>query len=226
MKILDVFIGFSSRKPVFCQIKFRNKELTIHGVVDPKPNGNARCCGQIISDVRQIEKFAPGWNAKMRDTFVEYWEKWHLNDMRPGCIHQMDNWNIGEKIKLVKLGYGPKYITYSINNRIDVTEYVEVLPYLRLANKILIKDNQGFIDDRVQNLIDRKFLRIRGVEVKTRGWVYPKQHPKGLLTKPCEICGYKYGTEWKRIEVPESVLDFLFSLPSTNSPSSRTPAWI
>jgi hypothetical protein len=37
-------------------------------------------------------------------------------------------------------------------------------------------------------------------------WVSPKEHPKGLLTKPCEVCGYKYGTQWLIKEVPEEIL--------------------
>lgn len=40
-------------------------------------------------------------------------------------------------------------------------------------------------------------------------------HPQGLLSKPCEVCGYKYGTEWRTETVPLDVLDFLESLPAT-----------
>ena len=29
------------------------------------------------------------------------------------------------------------------------------------------------------------------------------------LTKPCEICGYKYGTKWNFEEIPEEVLEYL-----------------
>lgn len=37
-------------------------------------------------------------------------------------------------------------------------------------------------------------------------WVRPDEHPKGLLGAPCPECGYKYGTAWKREEVPAEVL--------------------
>jgi hypothetical protein len=36
-------------------------------------------------------------------------------------------------------------------------------------------------------------------------WVRPDEHPEGLLTKSCPTCGYKYGTEWKKRELPASV---------------------
>lgn len=38
----------------------------------------------------------------------------------------------------------------------------------------------------------------------------------------CEVCGYKIGTAWTRREVPQDVIDFLFSLPDTD----RVPAWV
>ena len=53
-------------------------------------------------------------------------------------------------------------------------------------------------------------------------WVTRAEHPKGLLSEPCEVCGYKYGSAWLREDVPAEVLDFLTSLPDTDV----TPAWV
>lgn len=36
-------------------------------------------------------------------------------------------------------------------------------------------------------------------------WVSPKEHPKGLLGKPCPTCGYAYGSAWLKEELPEEV---------------------
>ncbi len=44
-------------------------------------------------------------------------------------------------------------------------------------------------------------------------WITPNEHPDGLLGAPCPVCGYKYGTKWLREEVPQDVIDWLFSLP-------------
>lgn len=44
-------------------------------------------------------------------------------------------------------------------------------------------------------------------------WITPDEHPEGLLGAPCPVCGYKYGTKWLREEVPQDVIDWLFSLP-------------
>lgn len=54
------------------------------------------------------------------------------------------------------------------------------------------------------------------------GHVYPKEHPRGVLCKPCPVCGYRYGTEWKYEEVPDDVLDFFRALPEP----SITPVWV
>lgn len=53
-------------------------------------------------------------------------------------------------------------------------------------------------------------------------WVTPSEHPSGLLGKPCSVCGYKYGTAWKREDVPTAVIEFLQSLPDTDV----KPAWV
>jgi hypothetical protein len=37
-------------------------------------------------------------------------------------------------------------------------------------------------------------------------WVTPEEHPNGLLTKPCDVCGYKYGSRWLFEELPADVL--------------------
>jgi hypothetical protein len=60
------------------------------------------------------------------------------------------------------------------------------------------------------------------IEEKTAGWVFPSQHPKGLLTKPCPVCGYRYGNGWLYEEVPEEVLQWLQNLPDTD----QKPAWV
>ena len=54
------------------------------------------------------------------------------------------------------------------------------------------------------------------------GWVRPDEHPQGLLTRACPVCGYKYGTRWLTMEVPEEVLVWLHDLPDTD----KEPAWV
>lgn len=44
--------------------------------------------GQCVDEVRRVDEFAPGWDAARRDRLVAIWDRWHLNDMQAGCVHQ------------------------------------------------------------------------------------------------------------------------------------------
>jgi hypothetical protein len=37
-------------------------------------------------------------------------------------------------------------------------------------------------------------------------WVYPNEHPKGVLMKPCPVCGYKFGSAWLIEELPSDIV--------------------
>ena len=77
---------------VFVQVEHDGRRLSLHGVVGPKANGDCSgSCGQIVDTLRGMTagaKFAPGWGVKSCARLVELWDRWHLNDMRPGCEHQ------------------------------------------------------------------------------------------------------------------------------------------
>lgn len=82
-----------SNQSVFCKIEFSDDgRLSISGVIGPRKSGNCvGSCGQINMGFSSsdITSWAPGWNKEKLDLFLELWDKWHLNDTRPGCKHQM-----------------------------------------------------------------------------------------------------------------------------------------
>lgn len=43
-------------------------------------------------------------------------------------------------------------------------------------------------------------------EKKLRGWVDFEKDERGLLGKPCPVCGYKYGHGWQYMEIPSDDL--------------------
>ena len=53
------------------------------------------------------------------------------------------------------------------------------------------------------------------------GWETDGQHSMHI-SEECPECGYRYGSAWKKVEVPKHVIDFLFSLPDAD----KTPAWV
>ena len=81
------------------------------------------------------------------------------------------------------------------------------------SKEIKVALNLGLIEEDCNPNLDRNKPAI---------WVWHTSHPEGLLMKPCEVCGYKYGSAWLREEVPDEVLRFLRGLPGTD----MEPAWI
>ena len=43
-------------------------------------------------------------------------------------------------------------------------------------------------------------------------WISPTEYPAGLMTVPCETCGYRYGTAWLHEELPADVIKFVTNL--------------
>lgn len=222
---------------VFCRIEFsKDGRLSITGVIGPMSTGDARGgCGQIDDALRETLPeeitFTEGWNAELFEKFLSAWERWHLNDMRSGCEHQRAAWDTGKEIKIVKVNVETWKIR-DAENRASVSA--------ALAGKLFSAPRYflGFVvyealqaakcgdiyrpkSDAEKTWFDAGVIKIT-TETTTAGWVRKTEHPEGLLCKPCPVCGYKYGSAWKREEVPAEVLAFLESLPD----STITPAWV
>jgi len=45
-------------------------------------------------------------------------------------------------------------------------------------------------------------------------WVREDEHPKGVLSKPCPVCGYKYGSAWLHRPIPKDDLERIEKLLS------------
>ena len=56
-----------------------------------------------------------------------------------------------------------------------------------------------------------------------RGWTYEDHHDKKTFKgDACPVCGYEIGSAWLKKRVPQSVIDFVSSLPNTD----KEPSWI
>jgi len=90
--------GSTANGQMFLKIKFENKRLSITGVIGPLSNGDCRGnCGQIIDKLSDLHQYTPGYSPELCGKLREAWERWHLNDMRPGCEHQRA-WDAGERL--------------------------------------------------------------------------------------------------------------------------------
>lgn len=220
----------------YVNVEFTDEgNLSITGVVDPTRSGNCYCAGQCYDEIRSGRP-AKGWTKKMIAKLCDIWEEWHLNDMRSYCEHQKAaGWNVLAQEEITLYHY--RLTLESIRRQKEAKdaalaalrkgetftptpeqhEYA-VLPGICDTYEKLPDDGAPYYEPRKPLYPGDKGAR----ETKKRGWVRFDASEKGILCKPCPVCGYKYGSEWLKEEVPEEVLDFLKSLPD----SPTKPAWI
>ena len=217
--------GSEQNMSVYAKIRYsKDGKLSICGVEGPFSNGNAAgSCGQIY-DHLDIERPAPKWDAAMIAKFADIWDKWHLNDCTPNCEHQ-----IGE-------AWTPKnveIITYRLN---DETWKAQKALKKSTDERLLTGKSVTLTDDEIGLLelpwetkrtpdadaVGRGCYDVQKRETKSTGWLTEHDHPDGYLSKPCPVCGYKYGSKWLTVEVPADVLDWLQALPDTD----KEPAWV
>lgn len=204
---------------VFVEVFYKDGKLSMTGVEGPLRNGDAiGSCGQIDGHLKLEDlTLMDGWTIEDVRRLFEIWHEWHLNDMQPGCEHQRANWNTTEEIEVVEYG-------------LTTDAYQEIKQAKEDAIKRLIDTGRVEASDDLRALLALPWTRkeapdadsvasgryeVKKREKKMVGWVRPDEHPKGILAKPCEVCGYKYGSQWKKKEVPEDVLEWLASMSDT-----------
>lgn len=65
--------------------------------------------GQCMSDLASVTKCAPGWTKRDIQRVLDFWHRWHLNDMRAECSH-MDlptdpSWDVRRHVTCPETGY-------------------------------------------------------------------------------------------------------------------------
>lgn len=236
----------NQRARIFCKIKFTDGNLSITGVIGPKANGDAiGGCGQIDSEFwhqnpahndrrtsNPIEpskiKFTDGWTAEKWLKFLAAWHVFHLNDMQAGCEHQRAN-NWGEKeLQVDHFTLKPEICSKQSRLEEKIAERLK-----KLGNVALNDDEKSLYgleysvkvpggDSYFTPAWVLAYYNKKETNKKPSGWLTQEEHPEGVLSKPCPQCGYKYGSAWKRLEVPENILIFLKTLPETKV----QPAWV
>lgn len=220
----------------YCKIEYENGRLSISGVIGPRTNGDcAGSCGQCSDEIRH-GKPAQGWTREMVEKFCNIWDEWHLNDMRPYCRHQKElGWDT-IAVKPVTLYH------YSLNREASAKKRdakAAALAALKKGESLCPAPDQVLfanlpyevtlpeeISGEMAQYYEPKKPLFAGdscsKEVKTLGWLTPDEHPDGILSRPCPVCGYKYGHDWKKEDVPDDVIGWLFALPDT----TVEPAWV
>jgi hypothetical protein len=185
-------------------------------------NRKALLCSIVLSAVFTILLFLSLGGG---DSILEYWKLYHLNDMKAGCEHQR------------ALGWGNKkltVVTYKLTtkalrqqNKVKEAAFEALKKKGKAAvtsydRKLLCLPYEIKTSDTDSSEVIEVYYEEKGREVKREGWVHKKEHPEGKLCEPCPECGYKYGTSWHFMPVPEEALTFFAFLPDTDI----QPAWV
>lgn len=213
-----------ARWPVFAQVAWDGRKLSITGVEGPRSNGDCHgSCGQVTTGPEATHHID---RIPEYDRLAEVWDRWHLNDMRAGCEHQRATWNTTEKVEVV---------TYQLTG----AALVERSNVKRIAERRLEAGETVTLTEEERALLALPYTtttapdadgpasgryEVKSREWKAVGWLRESEHPRGLLMKPCEVCGYKYGSAWLHEDVPADVLEFLQSLPDDSR--AMPPRWL
>lgn len=146
-----------------------------------------------------------------------FWQKYHLNGMHPECEHQRAaGWT--DQAKEVLTPYHYKLTREAANDKreaemaaVDALKRGET--FTPTAEQTAAAVRKTFLDT-YDNLTAEQAAYyepdIRGLhgemEKKTRGWVKFEDDKRGILCKPCPVCGYKYGSAWRYMPIAENDL--------------------
>lgn len=235
-----VDVGGAVPKQAYCHIYTESKTCTlldgsvdtitvlhITGVIGPRKNGDAYSAGQCYDYMRGGTP-NEGWTADMLYYLLDTWQRWHMNDMKAGCIHQA-RWDGGKECKLYEYKMGDD--TYkrrsrlkdSIHKMLLAGDAVQLSESQRrmLASSYFVKSADAVAPDGYE-LYKEYTKHARELYPMDSDSKWGDKHPDGILAKPCPVCGYKWGTQWRAEPVPAEVLQWLEALPD----SKRTPAWV
>lgn len=196
-------------------------------------NGNFSACGEIwqhnkrdiISGGQNLDELLHLFpNNKTMQKVHALWKRWHLNDMRAGCKHQ-SNLDTSEEVEVVK--YGLTSEAYQMREA-AIKRAAMLMASHKPSNLTTMEESLILLENWFENVSSPPdadsplsgCYEVKKREIKSVGWVKPSEHPKGLLCKPCAVCGYKYGSAWLKEELPEDVQKEIADL--IGKPEERT----
>lgn len=229
-------VGVTNIVKGYVKITYKKGRLSLTGVIGPTHDGNCKgSCGQCLEKIREGEP-TEKWTREMLDRLCEIRDAWHLNDMRPYCFHQKElGWDRLARKEVMLYNYtlcreainkqrdAERAAIEALKNGTVFTPSDEQVRYANLPYSITTHEK---LTGEMEELYKPRKPIYTGdksaSEIKTLGWLKPEEHPDGILCKPCPVCGYRYGSEWQKEEVPQEVLDWLIHLPDAETRS----AWI
>lgn len=171
----------------------------------------------IVAGGQCLDSIAPYINDPVYSEIFRLWSLYHLNDMHPECEHQAALGWIEKASKIVTL-YHWKLTSETFRKRNAIKDIA--LKALKAGKTFTPSKEQSSIvslslsltthaptlDETISVFYEPKKSLYAGdighTETKTLGWLNENEHPDGLLSRACPVCGYKYGTAWLYRPIP------------------------
>jgi hypothetical protein len=196
--------GTGKRYPVTVEMELRETpkgpEFSASGWI------GSRCGGQCLDEIARYVK------TPLFREILGYWKRYHLNGMKATCEHQRRaGWEkiAGETVTAHIYTMNHEAITEknaAERRIIEAAKRGETVTATEEEQKALSRKYEiTCYDDETPAEIG-KYYKLSRTEEKRLGWLRETEHPRGLLCRPCPVCGYRYGTSWNYEQIPENDL--------------------
>lgn len=220
-------VGNKYLRNAYAKITYENGKLSIRGSAKP-------FFGQCVDEIRGGTP-TENWTPEMLRKFCDIWDEWHLNDMHPYCKHMKElgwdeqtretvkitKWDVKKEVWDKAKDAEKRAIQFLKSGKTFIPTPEETM-YANVGYGAVTYNDELPKHPELYEFKEKDCLGHSNVEYKTRGWIRYTDHELGFIGKPCPVCGYEYGTQWIKEEVPREAIDFLFNLPETKI----TPAWV
>lgn len=192
------------------EVQLEDGRLSIVGNVWLKSRRDIEAGGQLEDGIREYLASQTMPEEKL-SRILAIWKRWHLNDLKAGCGHQRANWDVSQQLEVVHYGLTSEAQRLRTKTREALATAALKGETLNLdpTAKALAELDAWYKHIPTPPNADSPLsgcYEVKKRETKAAGWAYPTEHPLGVLTKPCEVCGYKYGSAWLKEELPADVI--------------------
>ena len=181
----------------------------------------------ILTGGQCLATIAPYIKSPLFSEILRLWKAYHLNDMHPECEHQhAEGWHKLESKKVTL--YHWRMTREAMKKQDEAKE--TALSALKAGETFTPTEEQVLYaglsfslttwtptpPEELAQYYEPKNPLYAGdkghTETKALGWLKESEHPDGLLSKACPVCGYKYGTNWRYFPIPAEDEKIIYKL--------------
>ena len=165
--------------------------------------------GEFVAGGQIEDRLLEMYNDNPKVTrMLEIWKEYHLNDMHPECEHQRAlGWCQLANETVDYYRYCLKSEVLRRQNKLN--EYIDEI--LKTSGTVTMSYEERILKSLPYFTYDLndtnvEYYRLDTKDERRRGSLSYKKDPRGILLKPCPVCGYEYGSAWLYMPIPEDVI--------------------